>query len=495
MVIGTVTENNITGDVVMKTYQNLLSVGDEDRARMEFIEGAISDHKQSLAYMQAKVGDDYSQGHNTTITNYRKLLYTITGKMVPDRYNANHKCASGFFKRNIIQITSYLLKNGVSFNNPSTAKRLGKHFNSDLYKYTKSALAEGASFGIFNADSVKFFKLTEFVPLYDEKTGQLMAGIYFYQLDADRPLRATLFEPNGYTDYIKPKNKQMRVLEPRRDYKEIRKTSKADGTYIEGAGNYSVLPIVPLWANTEHKSELIGQREQIDAYDLIKSGFANDLDDASMIYWIVNNAGGMEEADYAKFLERLRTLHIAGVEGTGDDSVQIESHTTEVPYQSREVYLERLEKDYYRDAMMLDTSQIAGGNVTATQIEAAYEALDQRAFELSNCITDFIDGILKIAGIDDTAILNPDRIINRREETEMVLMASDYLDEETVLNKLPFLTKAEVEDIMKRKKEEDASRYNLKSDVEISEGTEGAEGTEGTEGTEEVKIKGADVID
>ena len=40
----------------------------------------------------------------------------------------------------------------------------------------------------------------------------------------------------------------------------------------------------------------------------------------------------------------------------------------------------------------------------------------------------------------------------------MVLLAANYLDDETILNKLPWLTQEEVTEILKRKAAEDIER-------------------------------------
>ena len=42
----------------------------------------------------------------------------------------------------------------------------------------------------------------------------------------------------------------------------------------------------------------------------------------------------------------------------------------------------------------------------------------------------------------------------------MVLMAATYLDDETILNKLPWLTPEEVQEILKRKDAENLDRFN-----------------------------------
>ena len=443
--------------ITIKTYQDLLEAGKSVEKRMQFVLDAISEHKRSNKYLIAKDAALYASGKNATIMNYQKLLYTLSGKAVPDNYSANHKCASGFFKRFVTQEAAYLLGNGISFQKDDTKEKLGKNIDTVLYKGAKSALIQAVAFGFYNKDHVEMYDLTEFVPLYDEENGSLMAGIRFWQVDNNKPLRATLFEIDGYTDYIRRKDKDIELLKEKRPYIEIVKSSEVDGDVIYDGKNYPNFPIVPLWANPERQSEIVGKREQIDCYDLIKSGFANDLDDASMIYWTITNAGGMTDIDLAKFIERMKVVKAAAVDG--DEGVKAEAHTIDVPYEGREAYLSRLEKDLYKDSMALDTEQIAAGNVTATQIEAAYEPLNEKTDEFELCIHEFINGILSIAGIEDTATFKRSQIVNRSEETEMIVMAAEYLDRETILRKLPFLAEDEIDGIMERKDAEVYSRY------------------------------------
>ena len=47
------------------------------------------------------------------------------------------------------------------------------------------------------------------------------------------------------------------------------------------------------------------------------------------------------------------------------------------------------------------------------------------------------------------------RIANEKEETEMVMLAANYLDDKTVLDKLPFITVDEVDTILARKGAQD----------------------------------------
>ena len=118
----------------MKTYQDLEKVLKQPRELLDFLLTVISDYKSSDMYVWAVDGDNYARQKNTTIMRYQKLLYTMTGKAVPDNFSANHKCASNFFSRFIIQENQYLLGNGVTFNDKSTKDKLGKNFDNRLQR-------------------------------------------------------------------------------------------------------------------------------------------------------------------------------------------------------------------------------------------------------------------------------------------------------------------------------------------------------------------------
>lgn len=452
----------------MKTYNDLFDLKENETERQKFVLDVIREHERSNEYKNAVIAKDYAEGRNATIMQYQKILYTLTGQAVPDNYSANHKCASGFFRRFVTQEASYLLGNGVQFSEESTKEKLGANFDNVLYKLGKSALIQAVAFGFYNKDHIEVFDYTEFVPLWNEETGGLEAGIRYWQLDKNKPLRATLYEIDGYTDYIKRKDEDISVLHQKRNYNEIVAISEADGEEIIDGENYSGFPIVPLWANSEKQSELVGRREQIDCYDLIKSGFANDLDDASMIYWTLQNAGGMDDIDLAKFVERMKTVKAAVV---GDeDGARAEAHTIDVPYRARERALNRLEKDLYKDFMALDVEIISAGNITATQIEAAYEPLNQKTDEFEMCVIEFIRGILALAGIEDKPTFTRSQISNRSEKLQNLLQSAEYIDSDTITEQVLILLDIgdKYEDVINKLTEQETARFNPIEEVEMN---------------------------
>ena len=450
----------------MKTYNDLEEIKNSNVPLTDFIQSAINEHKSSDMYKFALIAYDYFRQRNTTILQYQKLLYTMSGEAVPDNYSANYKCVSNFFQLFVIQENLHLLGNGINFDNDSTKEKLGgTDFDHQLIKAGESALWGGVSFGFFNLDHLEVFSIKEFVPLLDEEDGSIKAGIRFWQIDNNKPLRATLYELDGYTEY-KFYQGEASILFDKRPYKTIVRESVADGLEILDGENYPSFPIVPLWGNLEHQSELVGLRSEIDAYDLIKSGFANDLDDASQIYWTIQNAGGMDDIDLAKFIERMKTVKAAVVDEQGSTA---EAHTIEIPYNAREAILDRLRSDMYEDFMALDTKAISGGSLTATAIRAAYENLNLKSDRYEMCVSEFVKNILVLIGVEDEFAFTRSAIVNRLEDTQMVLSAAQYLDNETILKHLPFLNADEIEGILDRVTEEEADRFTYEPQNNLEE--------------------------
>ena len=416
----------------IKTYQDFLKVDEVNRK--DFVRALIAEHKGSDDYKLAADAYEYFCHRNVTITEYQKLLYTVTGTAIPDNWSANYKMACRHFYRFVTQEVQYLLGNGVSWGEEGTESRLGsgvRSFDRQLQDAATKALWGKVAFGLFDMDHVEVFSFLEFAPLYDEMDGALKAGVRFWQIDPTKPLRATLYEMDGFTKYVY--GTEENLDEEKRPYIQKVAESVVDGREIYDGQNYSSFPIVPLWGNKEHRNEFEGIREQIDCYDLIKSGFANTVDEASIVYWTLQNAGGMTDVDLAKFVQRMKTLHAASVDESGATA---ESHTLEAPYQSREALLERLDKDLYRDAMALDVERISGGAVTATQITAAYEALNSKCDAFEYQVLDFIQGILAIAGIEDDATFTRSMVVNQAEMVSTLLQAAAYLPEDYITTKI-----------------------------------------------------------
>ena len=442
----------------MKSYQDLIDVGANEAARMAFVFSAITEHKGTTQYIVALDAEQYYRGLNPRITKYEKIIYDMRGDAHVDKWTPNHKIASNFFNFAITQENQYLLGNGATFTKDDTKDKLGKDFDEQLQDLGKKALVGGVAFGFFNLDHIDAFSLLEFVPLYDEENGELRAGIRFWQVDSDKPMRATLYEEDGYTDYIKALDKSA-ILREKRPYKLKVRTSEADGEEIYDGENYQSFPIVPLWGNDKKQSELVGRQGTLDAFDLLNSNLVNNLDEANYIYWVLTNCGGMDEMDDAKFIEQLKTSHVAHADG--DSGATAEAHTIEAPYQASETAIQTIQRRLYEDFMCLDVNSLSASSKTATEIRAAYQPLDSKCDMYEYCIISFVQKILELAGIDDTVTFTRSKVVNKSEEINMLLAAQAYLDDETLVEQVCTILGIgdKVDEILRKRQREEQSRF------------------------------------
>lgn len=442
----------------MYTYQDFIAEDDRRAA----LRTAIQHHMSSEEYKTAVDADLYDRQRNSTINNYVKVIQDYSGNPMVDANAANSKIPSNFFHRLNTQLVSYLLGNGCDFPEDGIKERLGDDFDTALSEWAYFARIHGISFGYWNVDRLHVYKLTEFVPLFDEMTGVMRAGIRFWSLDWGRkPQTIELYEEDGFTVYQTADGSELHEVQAKRGYKQIVARTEADGEWVIGEQNYSRLPIIPLYGSRLKQSTLVGSKAAIDSYDLIQSGFANDLLDCAQIYWIIQNCGGMKREDLQAFLARIKIDHVATADtkSMGVESSSLQPYAQDIPYNARATYLEQIRGQIYESFGALDVSRISSASKTATEIMAAYENLDQEADALEYQLITAIRALLRLLGLESVPQFKRNRISDMREQVELLIMEAPYLDSETLLDKFPNISPDEIEEIQRRKTIESASRY------------------------------------
>ena len=454
---------------------------ESDRAK--WIGQAIVQYMRSDEYKLALEADQYEKQQNTRIKEVERLIYSMNGKSTKDFTKPNNQIPSNFFHRLITQRVSYSLGNGVSFTNKTQERQkdnklvvhdqtkddLGNHFDDILYRTGYNAVKHGVCYCFYNDGEYHIFPMTEFLPFKDEITGRIRAGVRFWCLEwRKRPVIVDLYEEDGYSRYMTAEKKYglgaLELKEKKRPYKETVQVSEADGEEIIGGENYPSLPIAYMYGNKNKQSALVGMKPNIDAYDMIHSGYANDLSECAQVYWIISNAQGMDDNDLTRFRDRLLLQHMAVVD---TDNTPVTPYAQDIPYNSREACLNRIKDCIYNDFGALDVKNISPTNsMTATEIRAAYQAVDEEADDFEYQVNEFIQQILALIGVEDYPLFDRNRISNELEETQMVMLAANYLDDETVLKKLPFITVDEVDGILARKGNAELNTVQRKPETE-----------------------------
>ena len=460
----------------MITYQDY----EKAENKTKWLQNAIRTYRSSKEYKAAVMQEEYMAGRDVAILEFERIIYDMAGLPVLDFTKSNSKARCRTIHRLVTDRCSYSLGNGVSFASAEkkvakdgstrtvdkTKDLLGPRFDRELFKVAYWAQANGAAYEYVHKGHEKdvwefnLFKKTEFLALYDEKTGALRGGVRFWSIEwGKRPITAILYTEEGYTRYETKPGKtglvDLEQVEDTRPYVETVEISEAFGEEITGAANFSTLPIFPLYSGETRSSALDSQKDLIDAYDLVLSGFANDINDIPQVYWLVSG-GYMSEQDKRQFLDQLMLQHMAVVNG---EDAKIQGFTQEIPYEARERCLARLRSQMYENFGGFDVHTVEAG-ATNDHIEAGYWPMDEEADAFEYEIIDFIQNILAMMGIEDTPIFKRNKVSNQKEQTDMIMAAAQYLDEQTILEKLPWITVDEVDTILQRKDGESYARFD-----------------------------------
>ena len=429
----------------------------------------------------ARIADLYNKQKNKTICEYVHIMYTLLGDPIEDFTAANNKICSNFFHRLNTQRNTYSLGNGVSFaadqgedgkSTDAIKKKFGPRFDTTLQEAGFKALIHGLSF-LYLGDRVYCFPVTEFAPLWDERTQKLMGGVRFWRIDEDKPLTAILFTKENKIRYQSEGADGELIQVAEEAYIYDTETSEAFGEEIVGESHYSDIPVVPLWGSNLHQSTLVGMQTKIDAFDLVRSGFANDLQDCAQIYWLVENYGGMDAEALQRFRNRLKLHHI--VETDTSQGGRVTPYTQDVPYQARQTFLNDMRAGIYEDFGALDVHTVAAG-ATNDHIDAAYQPMDEEADDFEKQVIECVQSLGVLLGIpeeDAIPIFKRNRLSNQSEQVQMVATEAQWLDHETILRKLPNITVDEVQEILQRAQKEEADK--MLADLAMANGTVPAE--------------------
>ena len=431
---------------------------------MQFVRNVIEDHKGSDLYRDGDISDRYARQENVEAVNREKLYRDIAGRLVKNNWTPCDRMRSKLFGILTTQENSFLLGNGLTLEKQKNKEKLGKDFDTKLLQAGYAALTQTVSYLFWNLDHVEIFKNLEFAPLMDETTSSLRAGVRWWQIAASKPLRATLYEEDGYTEYVWNLDKDGQInpngeiLQEKRGYQITYKVQPNEEVQITNQQNYPAFPIVPLWSNTQHINQFMGIKPTIDAIDELTNALNDDLTE-TQLYWLIQGADGMDKSDLAQLLDDIRQQKIINpAEGQN-----VQPYTVNIPVNERQAEISRLKRQVYEDFQGLDIEEIKGGAVTATQIKAAYEPLNHKADDYEMCVIECLNNLFKlIPGLEDeNPTFSRSLLVNQSEMLQMILQAAQYLPEDYVTEKILTLLGDgdKVADTLKAIEEEKQSQF------------------------------------
>lgn len=443
----------------------------EAKNKSEFILKCISDFQNSSWYQKAITAEKYYAG-DTDILTRKKFYWNEDGGVSEDYWKANNKIPSEKYAMLIKQRVQYLLSNGLKIKSEYKEK-ISEDFEVAQQRIATQACNAGVGWGLVSFTEDNLLTLTpisslEFIPLIDELTSEIVAGIRFFQTKENRPLFIEFYEKDGVTIFEKKDRKTLAEYKAKTAYFQTIKKSKVEKTgKIVSIDNYEQLPIIALKSNVKGESELTNSRKAtIDLIDIILSDFGNNLQDSEDVYWVLKNYEGEDIAEFLGSYKRYKTIKI------GEDG-EAKKEVTEVPYEARRIALEILNQQLTDNMMGLDIRDIKGGSITNEVIKAMYANLDLAVDELEYQMIEFINNIMKIFKKKNniTEKVNfgfiRNRIINISQTIEDIYTFRSDIDIETALQLNPMIAEEEIPDILERLDSEKMAGVSLLDTTQV----------------------------
>ena len=439
----------------------------------------IDRYKSSTDFLTGLEANAYFRGENTQIMSKEMLKADVVKAITKDetgrpvvRKTLNNKSVVGnrisnnFLYRFIVQQNQLLLGNGVTLGNDELKKKLGRAFDTKLQETGEDALLHGVSWGYWNYDHLEFISSVKdaysgFVALCDEMTSRPMVGIQFWQIDSDKPMGVRLFEIDGVTilRYRGTGDEaNATIVEKKRAYK-TKIAKDASGEHVIGESNYPILPVVPLCANSEKRSEFTHNiKSKIDLYDRIMSDFGDNLERANDVYWVLNNFGGTTD-DVIEMIDQINKIKaVINQSNAVGGGATAEPRTIEVPYAARSTALELLKKSLYQDYMAMDMDEISGGSLTNVAIQTATSNMNLKADRFEWQCFDFVQNILILVGAKEDDLesitFNRRNVTNNTETIQNIYTCRDDVTLEWALRNNPMINPDDVEEILNQKAQE-----------------------------------------
>lgn len=364
----------------------------------------VKDWQTTKYCEQLKVGRDYFIGDNTTIKAVKKYYYSdprtlldasgmekldsngnpiiIGGSFVENPYVSNHRIGYGVFADIVSQKVNTLLDETPQI---ETKEKLPPDFVRNLGYGLKiagnKASSQSAGFLYIQWDGqVKVFDTEQCIPYFSEYDGTLAGLIRSWIIKTGKGdvMFVETYDKKGLTIY-RTKRKAPGELELYGKTTPYKFTDLKNALGTEREPEEMPIPIVMLKNNETATSDLKPSvRAKIDAIDIVNSGFANNIEDFSELYWVVKNSAGMDQGYFNDFIANINRTKKVFVSGDGAD---IATHQVTIPTEARTKFVELMKSELVFETGILDSQALTGSSLTNVAIKAATMKLRQRVSE------------------------------------------------------------------------------------------------------------------
>jgi SPP1 family phage portal protein len=247
------------------------------------------------------------------------------------------------------------------------------------------------------------------------------------------------------------------------EYKFQDNTTAGEPTPVKIIHKLGEVPFIEFANNAKKSSDLSRYKPQLDLYDRVMSGFANDLEDIQQIIYILENYGGQDLGEFLGDLKRYKTVKTES-DVNGGSSGGLKTLQIEIPVEARKVILEILKKQIYESGQALQQDVEGVGNASGVALKFFYRKLELKSglmeTEFRSGLNKLAKAVLKFLNMDAKKIQQTytrNMISNDLENAQIAQISVGIIPEKFIWNNHPWVD--DVEEAERLMQEERKDEY------------------------------------
>jgi SPP1 family phage portal protein len=495
-----------SGYITLQQLINANIIIGQLQLQSKMIKDIIDTDKSSLLKQKMREGQSYFEAKHDVL-NHRNFYY-LAGNKLEDKTKANNKLVHPFHKILVEQKSSYAVGNPIKVTydeamadseskalNKSLMTLMGDSFDDIINDWVVGASNKSEEWihcyiddkGLFNYIIVD---ARELIPIYDSQYQKNLVGmIRYYSVEQNKgaekkyitkvewwtSTNVTYYTETDAGDYVLDVEAETEFNPSAHWY-----TSNTQNPDAKKSGSWGKVPFIRLKNNSQGKTDLEAVKILIDAYDKVKSGWVNDLDDFQELILVLKGYAGIVTNDqrasgYSEldvFFQNLKTKKVIPVDEDGG----VEPLKAEIPITAREKFLEitRREIFYFGQGIDIDNDKF-GNSPSGVSLKFLYSSLDMKVntlfrkltFALSDLMFFFVGWInlTEKKSYDYkliTFLYNKSIIFNEKEKIDGLVASVGMISEETIIANHPLVTDPAEEMLkLEAEKEKEVDAYKL----------------------------------
>lgn len=430
-----------------------------------------------------------------------KNYYYVDGVKTEDLVKSNNTIPHSFHKILVDQKADYIVGNPIVVsiaeadvqdeNKPTTQEQnliqesedfqtalleiLGENFDELIGEAVKNASNKSIEWVHFYVDPKGELHFVvcpaeQIIPIYDTQYQDKLIYIiryYIYDLIDDKGEMHQRHKVEWWTDkgvaYWVETLENLYVHDPDYEYSQAGHfyTFNTSSPSVKEWNSWGQIPFVALWNNPELHTDLRPVKALIDAYDKVKSGWCNDLEDFQELIYILKGYNGLSEAskaglsELAFFVKNLKTHKAVNVEQGGD----VTTLKADIPVEAKIKFLEITRKEifYFGRGIDVDNENIRSA-ASGVALKFLYAQLDMKANrtirKLKKFLKEFMWFIVTYINMRDGKTYDSDQVIftinksvifSEKEKVDELVALKGIISDQTLLENLPMIDDADEE--------------------------------------------------